>query len=109
MMIDAARGKLVIVTEERMNDLGPEAEPALFRCNLDGSSCTHTHISTCQERHRVIDSATQARQGRGASPVVDCVWSPTAVLDPISSKLLVAGAPWKASGRQLELFSICLH
>src|SRR6185295_3973016 len=42
--IDAANGKVLIVTSNAAN----AAKPALFRCGLDGTSCTYSDISAGQ-------------------------------------------------------------
>jgi hypothetical protein len=64
-VIDASNRKLLVVTENRANSF----KPSLFRCNLDGTACTHTDIS--------------AGQGFGSG------FHPSAVIDTVNSKLLV--------------------
>jgi hypothetical protein len=39
--IDSVNGKVLVVTSDGANN----TKPTLFRCNLDGTSCTHTDIS----------------------------------------------------------------
>ncbi|WP_411821731.1 fibronectin type III domain-containing protein [Leptospira sp. 'Mane'] len=63
--IDFISNKLVVVTSNGAND----SKPSLFRCNLDGSNCTHTDIS--------------AGQGMSSGSV------PNVSIDYISSKILV--------------------
>ncbi|MCW7481585.1 chitobiase/beta-hexosaminidase C-terminal domain-containing protein [Leptospira kanakyensis] len=43
-IIDTVNAKLITVTANGANN----GKPGLFRCNLDGSSCTHTDISSAQ-------------------------------------------------------------
>ncbi|MEO7111810.1 MAG: hypothetical protein ABI183_15315 [Polyangiaceae bacterium] len=64
--VDATNGKLLVVTE----DLSNSTKPSLFRCNLDGSSCSHTDISVA------------AGTGSG--------YSPSIAIDALNDKLLVA-------------------
>jgi hypothetical protein len=64
--IDSTGGKLVVVTQ----DQGNAFKPALFRCNLDGTSCAYTDISA------------GAGTGSGATPKV--------AIDTLNAKLLVA-------------------
>jgi hypothetical protein len=66
IVVDAEGGKLLVVT--RNDDNGGRS--ALFRCELDGSSCQYVDISA----------------GQGPSSG----WSPSAAIDPIQHKLLVA-------------------
>lgn len=77
-LIDSASGKLLVVTRNVANG----ERPSLFRCNLDGSGCTHTDISA----------------GQGAIGV-----SPNALIDSRSAKLLVV-ATNSESGDGLSLF-----
>ncbi|TGM63628.1 chitobiase [Leptospira meyeri] len=63
--IDYINLKMLIVIRSANNN----SKPSLFRCNLDGSNCTHTDIST--------------NQGTGSG------WYPRIVIDSINSKLLV--------------------
>jgi hypothetical protein len=65
-LIDVEGGKLLVVAEDSSNS----SRPALYRCNLDGSSCTYTDISV----------------GRGALSGL----SPSVALDPASRKVFVA-------------------
>ena len=65
--IDAATGKLLVVTR---NGNTEASRPGLFRCNLDGTSCTHTDISG----------------GLQAGSVA----SPSLVVDAARSRMLVA-------------------
>lgn len=64
-VIDPLNGKLLVVTANGANS----TKPSLFRCNLDGTACTHTDIS--------------ANQGdfSGATP--------RAVINPVNGKLIV--------------------
>ncbi|WP_246048045.1 chitobiase/beta-hexosaminidase C-terminal domain-containing protein [Leptospira ilyithenensis] len=64
-IIDSVSNKLLVITCNVTNDL----KPSLFRCNLDGSNCTHTDISV--------------GQGLGSGSM------PSLVIDPIANKLLV--------------------
>jgi hypothetical protein len=64
-VLDAANGKLLVVTRNNANS----GKPGLFRCNLDGSGCTHTDIS--------------AGQGTLSGE------TPAAVIDAANGKLLV--------------------
>ncbi|BDA77550.1 hypothetical protein LPTSP3_g04800 [Leptospira kobayashii] len=65
VVIDSASGKLLVMTNNNANN----GKLSLFRCNLDGTSCTHTDIS--------------AGQGTNSGQ------APRAVIDSISGKLLV--------------------
>lgn len=64
-VIDTTNGKLLVVTTNGAND----NKAALFRCNLDGSSCSYTDISAGQA----------GNSGR----------YPTALIDAVNQKLLV--------------------
>jgi hypothetical protein len=64
-VIDAANSKLLVATDNHANSY----KPSLFRCNLDGTACTHTDISA----------------GQGAFSGL----GPSAVIDVANSKLLV--------------------
>ncbi|MCW7460603.1 chitobiase/beta-hexosaminidase C-terminal domain-containing protein [Leptospira limi] len=64
-IIDHSNGKLMVVTQNAANN----NKPSLFRCNLDGTSCSHTDISV----------------GQGTNSG----YLPTAVMDHINGKLLV--------------------
>ncbi len=83
-VIDTANGKLLVVTEDNANN----GEPALFRCNLDGTGCTYTDISAGQP----------SNSG----------WNPSAVIDTTNSKLLVVTSDYANSAGKLALFSIGL-
>ncbi|MCW7487489.1 chitobiase/beta-hexosaminidase C-terminal domain-containing protein [Leptospira meyeri] len=65
LVLDSANGKLLVVTTNQANS----SKPSLFRCNLDGTSCTHSDIS--------------AGQGGNSGQY------PSAVLDHASGKLVV--------------------
>ncbi|TGK50449.1 hypothetical protein EHQ16_05800 [Leptospira kanakyensis] len=65
IVIDQISSKLLVVTSNGANN----SKPSLFRCNLDGSGCSHTDIS--------------AGQGNSSG------YSPSIVIDQINSKLLV--------------------
>ncbi|WP_411823785.1 hypothetical protein [Leptospira sp. 'Mane'] len=65
VVIDSISSKVLVLTKNVANN----SKPSLFRCDLDGTNCTHTDIST----------------GQGS----DCGWSPFAIIDSISNKLLV--------------------
>ncbi|HEY3233602.1 MAG TPA: hypothetical protein VGJ84_02730, partial [Polyangiaceae bacterium] len=65
-VIDAANSKLLVATDNHANSY----KPSLFRCNLDGTACTHTDIS--------------AGQGTYSAYYL------SAVIDAVNSKLLVA-------------------
>jgi hypothetical protein len=64
-VIDAANGKLLVTTTNGANG----SKPGLFRCNLNGTSCTHVDISAGQ------------RENSG--------FYPSAVVDVFSAKLFV--------------------
>lgn len=64
-VVDVAGGKLLVVTYDGANG----GRPGLFRCNLDGTGCTHVDISA----------------GQGLNSGV----APSAVLDTTNGKLLV--------------------
>jgi hypothetical protein len=65
-VIDSANAKILVVTQNG----GPGGhKPALFRCNLDGTACSYTDISAGQP--------------------ADSGYSPSALLDSSSAKLLV--------------------
>ncbi|EKJ88321.1 fibronectin type III domain protein [Leptospira meyeri serovar Hardjo str. Went 5] len=68
LVIDQVNGKLLVVTFNFANS----SKPSLFRCNLDGTNCTHTDISVGQG----IGSGGQ----------------PSAVIDYVNGKLLVVTA-----------------
>ncbi|MBX3213212.1 MAG: hypothetical protein KF850_14350 [Labilithrix sp.] len=78
-VIDTANGKLLVVAVSRdhFSTMG------LFRCNLDGTSCTHTDISVGHEN----------------------IATPSAVIDEANGRLLVAAS---YTGSRLGLFSIAL-
>ncbi|WP_411823797.1 fibronectin type III domain-containing protein [Leptospira sp. 'Mane'] len=78
-VVDTATGKLLVVTNNGANN----SKPSLFRCNLDGSSCTHTDISV----------------GQGT----DSGFSVTVVIDSVSGKLLVVTQN-NANNGKLSLF-----
>jgi hypothetical protein len=65
-LVDASRGKVLVVTRNDAN----ASKPSLFRCNLDGTGCTHTDISA-------------GAAGNAAS-------NPSAVIDVANDTLLVA-------------------
>jgi hypothetical protein len=83
-VIDAAHGKLLVVTQNGANS----NKPGLFRCDLDGTSCTYTDISA----------------GQGA----DSGWRPSAVLDAAHGALLVVTMNG-ANGNRPGLFSVCVQ
>ncbi|TGM01933.1 fibronectin type III domain-containing protein [Leptospira jelokensis] len=63
--VDQINGKILVVTRNGANNF----KPGLFRCNLDGTNCTHTDIS--------------AGQGENSGP------EPSIALDHVNGKLLV--------------------
>lgn len=63
--LDSINGKILVVTQNGANG----SRPSLFRCNLDGTGCTHTDIS--------------AGQGNNTDNY------PFPLIDPINGKLLV--------------------
>ncbi|TGL39020.1 fibronectin type III domain-containing protein [Leptospira perdikensis] len=65
-VIDHTNEKLLVVTTNNANNFNP----SLFRCNLDGTNCTHTDISTGQN-------------------VTHSGIFPTAIVDHVNGKLLV--------------------
>jgi len=65
LVIDLVSNKLLAVTQ----NVASNSTPSLFRCDLDGSNCTHTDLSAGQG----IDSGT----------------SPYALINPITGKLFV--------------------
>ncbi len=65
LIVDSLSGKLLVITTNQAN----QSKPALFRCNLDGTNCTYSDLSS----------------GQGNSSGNE----PGAVIDPISGKLLV--------------------
>ncbi|TGN08692.1 fibronectin type III domain-containing protein, partial [Leptospira ilyithenensis] len=65
-VIDSIAGKLLVVARNEANN----SKPSLYRCNLDGTSCTHTDISA----------------GQGTNSIA---LFPGVVIDPIAAKLLV--------------------
>ena len=71
-LIDAASGKLLVVTVTGTNAVGSPRKPALLRCNLDGSACTYADISAGQ----IVGSGSTS----------------SAVIDAASAKLLVVAA-----------------
>ena len=73
--IDAANGKLLVVTDDGNNS----EKPSLFRCNLDGTSCTWTDIS--------------AGQGSFSGH------TPAIAIDAANGKLVVAAQNGSASGK----------
>ncbi|TGL88538.1 chitobiase [Leptospira congkakensis] len=80
LLIDQVNRKLLVVTINKANN----SKPSLFRCNLDGTSCVHTDISS--------------GQGGDAADV-----SASAVIDHFNGKLLVV-APNGANDRKLSLY-----
>ncbi|TGK81435.1 chitobiase [Leptospira noumeaensis] len=76
-VVDNVGQRLLVITRNSANS----SRPSLFRCNLDGSSCTHTDIST----------------GQGITG------APNALIDPIHGKLLVT-AESSANTGKLSLF-----
>ena len=88
--LDSASAKIDVVTTNNANNL----KPSLFRCNLDGTSCTHTDLSTGQGN------------GSGAYP--------SAAVDSGGAHLLVATTNLANSGKP-SLFvcaldgSNCVH
>ncbi|MBN9167533.1 MAG: hypothetical protein J0I07_41775 [Myxococcales bacterium] len=78
-VIDTANGKLLVVavSPDHFSTMG------LFRCNLDGTACTHTDISVGHEK----------------------ISNPSAVLDKANGRLLVAAS---YADTRLGLFSIGL-
>ncbi|MCW7491242.1 chitobiase/beta-hexosaminidase C-terminal domain-containing protein [Leptospira sp. 2 VSF19] len=79
IVIDPVNGKLLVVTRNGANS----NKPSLFRCNLDGTVCTHTDIS--------------AGQGTSSGQ------NPGVVLDSVNGKLLVV--TWNyGNGSKLSLF-----
>ncbi len=62
LTIDSANSKLLVATENGANG----SRPALFRCNLDGSSCTYADISAGQAASsgRVPDIAIDSANGK---------------------------------------------
>jgi hypothetical protein len=65
-VLDVANGKLLVVTNNAANS----NRPSLFRCDLDGTNCTHTDIS--------------AGKGGGSG------WRASAAIDTTNAKLVVA-------------------
>lgn len=65
LIMDSVNQKLLILTSNHANN----RKPSLFRCNMDGSDCTHTDIST----------------GLGSNSGLN----PSAVINPSNGKLLV--------------------
>jgi len=90
LALDAENAKLLIATRNESNG----NRPSLFRCNLDGSSCTHVDISA----------------GRPA----ESGYTPVALVDASAHKLLVVTND-AANGSRLSLFrcnldgSACSH
>ncbi|BDA79843.1 hypothetical protein LPTSP3_g27730 [Leptospira kobayashii] len=88
--IDRIANKLLVVTQNGFND----SKPSLFRCDLNGSNCTHTDIS--------------AGQGTNSGS------NPFSLIDPISNKLLVVASNG-SNGSRPSLFrcnldgSNCTH
>ncbi len=68
IVVDAVNSKVLVVTENRANG----SRAALFRCNLDGTGCTYKDLSA----------------GQGANSGI----TPSAVIDTVNNKLLVATA-----------------
>jgi 20S proteasome alpha/beta subunit len=65
LVVDAANSKLLVVTEDGSNS----NKPSLFRCNLDGTSCTYTDIS--------------------AGAAANSGYQPSLAIDATNAKLLV--------------------
>ena len=74
-VVDTTHGKLLVVATNQAN----ANRPSLFRCNVDGTSCTHTDISA----------------GQG----VDSGESPNALVDSANGKLLVVTRNPQSSGK----------
>jgi hypothetical protein len=128
-LVDTTNGKLLVVTKNAAN----ASKPALFRCNLDGTGCTYTDISAGQEPAldptAVIDRMNGkllvvAMGGTQGGPVLfrcnldgtSCSFTdisvgqgpssgsyPSAVIDPIEGKLLVATTNY-SNGSRPSLF-----
>lgn len=77
--IDRANGKLLVVTEDIGFGFQETSRPTLFRCNLDGTACTHTDISAGQA------------QGCGIDPAL--------LVDAVNSKLLLISRSFESSFR----------
>ena len=67
--MDTVNGKLLVATENQANG----SRPAVFRCNLDGTSCTYTDVSA------------GAGVGSGSDPSLG--------IDTTNGKLLIATRP----------------
>ncbi len=79
VLLDSTNSKLLLVAE----NVGNSRKPSLFRCDLDGSNCTHTDIS--------------AGRGTNSGLGVD------AALDTVNSKLVAVARDGSNSNR-LTLF-----
>ncbi|WCL49062.1 choice-of-anchor D domain-containing protein [Leptospira sp. GIMC2001] len=73
--LDSVNGKLLVVIEQYTN----EFKPSLFRCNVDGTNCNQTDISSGQGFN----------SGR----------FPSVLIDPVSGKLLVVTTNYSNNGK----------
>ncbi|EMJ88704.1 chitobiase/beta-hexosaminidase C-terminal domain-containing protein [Leptospira meyeri] len=85
-VIDYTNQKLLVVTRNVSNN----SKPSLFRCNLDGTSCTHSDISAGQGTY-------------SAGEAIQHTTGPKIVIDNFNQKLLVVSANDANSGK-LSLF-----
>src|SRR5262249_5543757 len=83
-VVDTVNNKLLVVTYNNANS----GKSSLFRCNLNGTGCTHSDISA------------------GQGP--DSGASPSALVDTDNRKLLVVTRN-AANSSKPELFSVCLE
>jgi hypothetical protein len=73
-LLDVAHGKLLVVTQNGGNRTGvPVGRLSMFRCNPDGTECTHTDLSAEADAGMNLDSA-----------------GPSAVIDALRDTLLIA-------------------
>ncbi|TGM63469.1 PKD domain-containing protein [Leptospira meyeri] len=75
LLIDYVSRKMLVITRNNSNN----DKPSLFRCNLDGTSCTHTDISA----------------GQG----INSGFQPNGVIDIANGKLLVVSVNYSNNGK----------
>jgi hypothetical protein len=89
LAIDTVNGKLLIATQDGSNG----QKLALFRCNLDGTSCTYSDLST----GATLSPGTVLAPGNASGA------GPSLAIDAANGKILIATA-----GEQLAMFQCAL-
>jgi hypothetical protein len=89
LAIDTVNAKLLIATQDGSNG----QKLALFRCNLDGTSCTYSDLST----GATLSPGTVLAPGNASGA------GPSLAIDAVNGKILIATA-----GEELSLFQCAL-